>query len=139
MDFDYSHRQKEWIKRVSDFMDQHVYPAEEIYAAQMDEATKKGDRWIVVPVLEELKTKAKAQGLWNLFLPHSEHGAGLDQSRICAAGRNDGPRGFWLGGVQLLGARHRQHGSARALRHARAAGTMAEAAARRRDPLGLSS
>jgi acyl-CoA dehydrogenase len=77
MDFDYSPRQKEWMKRVGDFMDQHVYPAEATYAAQMDEATKKGNRWIVVPVVEELKKRAKAQGLWNMFLPHSEHGAGL--------------------------------------------------------------
>ncbi len=77
MDFDYSPRQKEWIKRVSDFMDQHIYPAEATYAAQMEEATKKGNRWIVVPVVEELKKIAKSQGLWNMFLPHSEHGAGL--------------------------------------------------------------
>jgi acyl-CoA dehydrogenase len=77
MDFDYSPRQKEWIKRVSDFMDHHIYPAETKYAAQMEEATKKGNRWIVVPVVEELKKIAKSQGLWNMFLPHSEHGAGL--------------------------------------------------------------
>ncbi|HTW35937.1 MAG TPA: acyl-CoA dehydrogenase family protein [Rhizomicrobium sp.] len=77
MDFDYSPRQKEWIKRISDFMEHHIYPAEEKYAAQMEEATKKGNRWIVVPVVEELKKIAKGQGLWNMFLPHSEHGAGL--------------------------------------------------------------
>jgi acyl-CoA dehydrogenase len=77
MDFDYSPRQKEWIKRISDFMEQHVYPAEEKYAAQMEDATKKGNRWIVVPVVEDLKKIAKGQGLWNMFLPHSEHGAGL--------------------------------------------------------------
>lgn len=77
MNFDYSPRQKEWMKRVSDFMDAHIYPAEATYTAQMEEATKKGNRWIVVPVVEELKKKAKAQGLWNMFLPHSEHGAGL--------------------------------------------------------------
>jgi acyl-CoA dehydrogenase len=62
------------------FMDAHVYPAVETYDRQ-DEA---GDRWKVIPVLEELKAKAKAEGLWNLFLPpspeHDEgefHGAGL--------------------------------------------------------------
>jgi acyl-CoA dehydrogenase len=61
-------------------MDQHVYPAVDTYAAQ-DAA---GERWKVIPVLEELKAKAKAEGLWNLFLPpspaHDEgefHGAGL--------------------------------------------------------------
>ncbi|HEX4078536.1 MAG TPA: acyl-CoA dehydrogenase family protein [Rhizomicrobium sp.] len=77
MDFDYSPRQKEWMVRVGDFIDRHVYPAEEIYAAQMEEATRNGNRWIVVPVVEELKAKAKGQGLWNFFLPHSKSGPGL--------------------------------------------------------------
>ncbi|HWA92276.1 MAG TPA: acyl-CoA dehydrogenase family protein [Rhizomicrobium sp.] len=77
MDFDYSPRQKEWMARVQQFMDAHVYPAEETYHAQMNEARAKGDPWIVVPVVEELKAKAKKQGLWNLFLNESEHGAGL--------------------------------------------------------------
>ncbi|MDE2464008.1 MAG: acyl-CoA dehydrogenase family protein [Alphaproteobacteria bacterium] len=77
MDFDYSPRQKEWIRRVGDFMDRYIYPAEETYTAQMTEAREKGNPWIVVPVVEELKQKAKAQGLWNLFLNESENGAGL--------------------------------------------------------------
>jgi acyl-CoA dehydrogenase len=77
MDFDYSPRQREWLKRVGDFMDAHVHPAEEIYTAQMLEAREKGNPWIVVPVVEELKAKAKAEGLWNLFLNESENGAGL--------------------------------------------------------------
>jgi alkylation response protein AidB-like acyl-CoA dehydrogenase len=94
MDFDYSPRQKEWMKRISDFMDQHVYPAETVYAAQMEEATKAGNRWIVVPVLEELKAKAKAQGLWNLFLPHSEHGAGLTNLEYAPLSEMMGRVGF---------------------------------------------
>jgi acyl-CoA dehydrogenase len=77
MDFDYSPRQKEWMARVRAFMDAHVYPAEETYHKQMNEARAKGDPWIVVPVVEELKAKAKKQGLWNLFLNESENGAGL--------------------------------------------------------------
>jgi len=77
MDFDYSPRQKEWLARIGGFMDRYVYPAEEIYAAQMDAARKNGNPWIVVPVVEELKTEAKKQGLWNLFLNDSEQGAGL--------------------------------------------------------------
>ena len=77
MDFDYSPRQKEWMARVQAFMDAHVYPAEETYHKQMNEARAKGDPWIVVPVVEELKAKAKKQGLWNLFLNESENGAGL--------------------------------------------------------------
>jgi alkylation response protein AidB-like acyl-CoA dehydrogenase len=77
MDFDYSPRQRELMGRVQEFMDHHVHPAEKVYAAQMDEATRNGNRWIVVPIVEELKAKAKAQGLWNFFLPHSKWGPGL--------------------------------------------------------------
>jgi acyl-CoA dehydrogenase len=77
MDFDYSPRQREWMKRVGDFMDAHIYPAEETYNKQMLAAREKGNPWIAVPVVEELKKKAKAQGLWNMFLNESEHGAGL--------------------------------------------------------------
>ena len=77
MDFDYSPRQREWMKRVGDFMNEYIYPAEETYNEQMRVAREKGNPWIAVPVVEELKKKAKAQGLWNLFLNESEHGAGL--------------------------------------------------------------
>src|SRR5579871_2170951 len=65
MDFDYSPRQKELMRRVSDFMDEHVYPAVPIYEQQANE----GDRWKVIPILEELKAKAKKTGLWNMFMP----------------------------------------------------------------------
>ena len=77
MDFDYSPRQREWMNRVGDFIKQNVIPAEAVYGQQMEDARKKGNPWIVVPVVEELKAKAKKQGLWNLFLNESEHGAGL--------------------------------------------------------------
>ena len=77
MDFDYSPHQKEWMVRLGAFMDDHVYSAEETYAAQMQEATRRGNRWIVVPIVEELKAQAKEQGLWNLFLPDGKWGAGL--------------------------------------------------------------
>jgi acyl-CoA dehydrogenase len=77
MDFDYSPRQKEWMARVSAFMDAHVYAAEPVYTEQMNAARAKGDPWIVVPVVEDLKAKARKHGLWNLFLNESEHGAGL--------------------------------------------------------------
>ena len=90
MDFDYSPRQREWMKRVSDFMDQHVYPAEETYAAQMLEARDKGNPWIVVPVVEELKKKAKAQGPVEPVPQRERTRRRPDQSRICAAVRNDG-------------------------------------------------
>ncbi|HWN66560.1 MAG TPA: acyl-CoA dehydrogenase family protein [Haliangium sp.] len=55
------------------FMDEHVYPSEPRYHAEIAQ----GDRWQPLPVIEELKSKARAAGLWNLFLPDSEYGAGL--------------------------------------------------------------
>ena len=55
-------------------MDAHIFPNEATYAAQLDEGDS---RWEPVPILEELKAKAKSAGLWNLFLPESERGAGL--------------------------------------------------------------
>ena len=58
-------------------MDAHVYPNESTYHEQMDAFRAEGDPWRVVPILEELKDKAKAEGLWNLFLPESERGYGL--------------------------------------------------------------
>jgi acyl-CoA dehydrogenase len=59
--------------RVSAFMDEHVYPNERLFHQQIAE----GDRWQPVPVVETIKPKAKSAGLWNLFLPESEYGAGL--------------------------------------------------------------
>ncbi len=73
MEFEYSDKVKDLLERVSAFMDEHVYPAESVYKAQVDE----GDRWSVPAVIEELKAKAKAEGLWNMFLPGSERGFGL--------------------------------------------------------------
>lgn len=77
MDFDYSPRTKELQVRVSDFMATHVLPNEGRYLADVEAATRAGKRWTPVPVIEELKPKARAAGLWNLFLPESEFGAGL--------------------------------------------------------------
>lgn len=73
MEFEYSDKVKGLVERVSAFMDEHVYPAESVYKAQVDE----GDRWAVPPVIEELKAKAKDAGLWNMFLPDSGRGFGL--------------------------------------------------------------
>ena len=73
MDFAYSPKVKDLCERVSAFMDEHVYPAEPVFARQV--AT--GDRWQPTAIMEQLKDRAKNAGLWNLFLPDSESGAGL--------------------------------------------------------------
>jgi len=76
MDFDYSPRQKELIRRVSDFMDEHIYPAVPIY----EEQANSGERWKVIPVVEELKAKARKTGLWNMFMPPSAGHPQLDET-----------------------------------------------------------
>ncbi len=73
MEFEFSSKVKELQKKLQGFMDEHIYPNEQRY---LDEA-EQGDRWKPSRVIEELKPKARAAGLWNLFLPEDEHGAGL--------------------------------------------------------------
>ena len=77
MDFGYSPRTQDLQARVSAFMAEHVYPAEARYFKEIEANTAAGKRWTPLPVIEELKPKARAAGLWNLFLPESELGAGL--------------------------------------------------------------
>ncbi len=74
MDFAYSARTKDLEQRLLTFMDAVIYPNEAVYASQVASAS---NRWESPPVMEELKTHARAAGLWNLFLPESELGAGL--------------------------------------------------------------
>lgn len=75
MDFSYSAKTQDLQKRLISFMEEHVYPNESVYDQQLKEQP---NRWTEVPpVMEELKEKAKQAGLWNLFLPDSEYGAGL--------------------------------------------------------------
>ena len=75
MNFDYSEKTKEMIERVQNFMDANVYPNIPTYNEQM--AAFGNDRWQVPAILDEIKAKAKAEGLWNLFLPEFDEGAGL--------------------------------------------------------------
>jgi acyl-CoA dehydrogenase len=73
MDFAYSPKVRELQQKLRDFMVAYIYPNEETFFAQIAE----GDRWQPVQIIEDLKPKARAAGLWNLFLPESAHGAGL--------------------------------------------------------------
>ncbi|HXD19168.1 MAG TPA: acyl-CoA dehydrogenase family protein [Vicinamibacterales bacterium] len=74
MDFEFSARTREYLEKLQAFMDAHVLPNESVYVQQVESAPT---RWTVPPVMEELKAKARREGLWNLFLPDKEHGAGL--------------------------------------------------------------
>lgn len=73
MDFNYSKRCEEYRAKLLAFMDEHVYPSEKTYHDELEA----GDRWETPPVMEDLKEKARAQGLWNLFLPEADYGASL--------------------------------------------------------------
>jgi acyl-CoA dehydrogenase len=77
MDFSYSPRTQELQQRVGAFMAEHVYPNEKRYWDEIEAHTRAGKRWTPLPLIEELKPKARAAGLWNLFLPESDYGAGL--------------------------------------------------------------
>ncbi|MFY4774514.1 acyl-CoA dehydrogenase [Metabacillus sp. RGM 3146] len=75
MDFSYSDKVKDLEKRLNQFMEEYVYPNEKVFE---EELNKQETRWSKVPdIMEELKRKAKKEGLWNLFLPESDYGAGL--------------------------------------------------------------
>ena len=74
MDFELSARTKELQAKLNAFMDEYVYVSEEVYEEQLN---GQGDRWKLPQIVHDLKKEAHAQGLWNLFLPDAEHGAGL--------------------------------------------------------------
>src|SRR5215472_3042616 len=72
MNFEYSDKVKELKKRLCAFIDEHIYPNEARFYQEIER-----DRWAPPRIIEELKPKARAAGLWNLFLPESDFGAGL--------------------------------------------------------------
>lgn len=75
MDFSYSEKTKKLEQQLKEFMEENVYPNEKLFEQQLN---AQANRWSEIPpIMEELKGKAKDAGLWNLFLPESEYGAGL--------------------------------------------------------------
>ncbi|GAV10859.1 acyl-CoA dehydrogenase family protein [Paenibacillus sp. NAIST15-1] len=74
MNFDYSKKVESLRKTLLEFMNEVVYPQERTYEEQLGQA---GSRWEIPPIMEQMKEQAKQAGLWNLFLPDSEYGAGL--------------------------------------------------------------
>ena len=98
MDFTLSERQLEWRDRVRAFMHDYIYRAEEAYSAHMRQTGV--DRWQVPAIIEELKARAYSEGLWNLFLPPSEHdtddyrGAGLTNLEYALCAEEMGRVGF---------------------------------------------
>jgi alkylation response protein AidB-like acyl-CoA dehydrogenase len=84
MDFEYSEKTRFALSKLQKFMDAYVYPNEETYHRQHEAFG--ADRWRIPPIIEELKVKAREAGLWNLFLPHSDRGAGftnLEYAPLC--------------------------------------------------------
>src|SRR5919108_468022 len=89
MQFDFSDKTKELQRRLLAFMDAHIYPNEQRYYEETERS-----RWQPTHVIEELKPKARVAGLWNLFLPDSEDGAGLtnlEYAPLCEIAHGDRP------------------------------------------------
>jgi acyl-CoA dehydrogenase len=72
VNFEFSEKTRDLQRRLQAFMDEHIYPNERRFQEEIDR-----DRWKPTGVIEDLKPKARAAGLWNLFLPNDENGAGL--------------------------------------------------------------
>ncbi|MCX7220231.1 MAG: acyl-CoA dehydrogenase family protein, partial [Burkholderiales bacterium] len=77
MDFQYSPNVQALRARLMAFMDEHIYPNEAVFFGEIEANRKTGNAWIPTKIVEELKVKARAADLWNLFLPESKLGAGL--------------------------------------------------------------
>ena len=87
MNFDYTDKVKELQGRLLAFMDKHIYPNEKRFFAEIEANRAKGNPWVPTAVVEELKPKARAEGLWNLFIPHSKRApeglSNLEYAPLC--------------------------------------------------------
>ncbi|MES2048460.1 MAG: acyl-CoA dehydrogenase family protein [Pseudomonadota bacterium] len=77
MDFQYSPKVIALQARLIAFMDEHIYPNEKVFYGEIEANRLAGNAWVPTKIVEQLKEKARAADLWNLFLPESSHGAGL--------------------------------------------------------------
>ena len=137
MDFSYSAKTAALQQRVMDFVNEHVKPAEAEFKAEMDAFRAEGNPWRGTRAMEKLKDKARSAGLWNMFLPESEMGAGLtnlEYAPICEImGR------FPLTG-EAMNCSAPDTGNMEILERfgtPEQKAALAEAAAGRQDPLGL--
>ena len=97
-------------KRVSDFMDAHIFPNEQRYEEEIRANEKAGNAYTTVKLMEELKAKARAEGLWNLFLPEAEHGPGLSNMEYAPLAELMGRvPGMWASEVFNCGAPDKGH------------------------------
>ena len=85
MDFEYSQKVKDLQSRIGEFMDEHIYPNENIFFEQIENNRKNGNAWIPTEVVEEKKIQAREAGLWNLWRPQSHGGtlSNLEYAPLC--------------------------------------------------------
>ncbi|MCW7541389.1 acyl-CoA dehydrogenase family protein [Aquabacterium sp. A7-Y] len=98
MEFEYSPKVLALKAKLLAFMEEHIYPNEERREAELAENAKRGRAYAPYPLLEELKAKAREAGLWNLFLPETEYGAGLSNLEYAPLAEIMGRR-YWCGEV----------------------------------------
>ena len=113
MNFEHSEKVLELRERVEAFMDEHVYPNEGTYAEQLAAAD---DRWTIPQIMDELKDEARSRGLWNLFMPDPEYGAGLTNLEYAPLCEVMGRSPIATRGLQLQRPRHGEHGGPGAIR-----------------------
>jgi alkylation response protein AidB-like acyl-CoA dehydrogenase len=140
MQFEHTEKVKALIARLEAFFTDHIYPNEQA-VSQLVHSREGKERWEALPVVEQLKPKARSAGLWNMFLPHSGSGAGLTNLEYAPLCEIMG-RVVWSSEVFNCSAPDTGNmaqlstwpGS---FRLAREQGTLAQAALERRDPLGV--
>ena len=133
MDFDYSDKVKQLRAKLQSFMNDVVYPNEQTYHDQFE---AQDDRWQTPQIIEDMKAR-RAMPACGTCSCRKATRRRAEQSRIRALVRDHGPLAYRTGSVQLCRPRHRQYGSAGPLRLDEHKEDLAEAAARRQDPLGL--